>query len=201
MTYSYLVQARHLLSHDHMHSAQPSAPSQQYEGVLHLYQCMHISYASRGSHRSVDSYPFRLIATGNKYRRSNLLVAPSLSFHTMTQTLDTVKSTHNTQKGDEAPSTIPPILRLPPELFDTLLHHVNPEDLQSTALALSRVFPDHPISRTHLWRHVVARNKAQMIPMWKKMKAMQGKGREGGPDATRTFSMVCHPVLSVSRHG
>lgn len=86
----------------------------------------------------------------------------------------------------------PPILRLPPELFETLLEHVDPEDLQSTALALSRVFPDHPISRTHLWRHVVARSKGQMMPMWRKMKEMRGRGREGGPEATRTFSMVRH---------
>jgi hypothetical protein len=29
-----------------------------------------------------------------------------------------------------------------------------------------------------------------MVPMWKKMKAMTGKGKEGGPEATRSFSMV-----------
>jgi hypothetical protein len=92
-------------------------------------------------------------------------------------------------QSDES-TTIPPILRLPPELFDHLLQQVNPEDLQSTALALSRVFPDHPISRTHLWRHVVARSRGQMVPMWHKMREMRGKGKDGGPEATRTFSMV-----------
>jgi hypothetical protein len=94
----------------------------------------------------------------------------------------------------------PPILRLPPELFETLLEHVDPEDLQSTALALSRVFPDHPISKTHLWRHVVARSKGQMMPMWRKMKEMRGRGREGGPEATRTFSMVSHDPQADRSH-
>ena len=95
---------------------------------------------------------------------------------------------------------IPPILRLPPELFDTFLHHVPPQDLQSTALALSRVFPDHPISRVHLWKHVVARNPAQMVPMWRKMREMKGKRKDGGPEATRTFSMVS-PDQSVLLSG
>ena len=31
-----------------------------------------------------------------------------------------------------------------------------------------------------------------MVPMWHKMRAMQGKGKDGGPEATRTFSMVRH---------
>jgi hypothetical protein len=45
--------------------------------------------------------------------------------------------------------------------------------------------------------------------MWKKMKDMRGKGREGGPEATRTFSMVGHLPLTgltdraklVRKHG
>jgi hypothetical protein len=126
--------------------------------------------------------------------------------------MSTIASSSQHAKHDDQAQKIvndPPILRLPPELFDTLLQHVDPEDLQSTALALSRVFPDHPISRTHLWRHVVARSKTQMIPMWKKMKEMRGKGREGGPEATRTFSMVSHLPLTgltdraklVRKHG
>lgn len=90
---------------------------------------------------------------------------------------------------------VAPILRLPPELFDSFLHHVPPQDLQSTALALSRVFPDHPISRVHLWRHVVARSSGQMMPMWKKMRDMKGKRKDGGPEATRTFSMASHTPL------
>lgn len=108
----------------------------------------------------------------------------------MTAISSSSKLIETSDQNDEIQAPIPPILRLPPELFDHLLHHVNPEDLQSTALALSRVFPDHPISRTHLWRHVVARNKDQMIPMWRKMRDMRGSVR-GGPEATRTFSMVC----------
>lgn len=126
--------------------------------------------------------------------------------------MSTIASSTQLAKHDDQAQKIvndPPILRLPPELFDTLLQHVDPEDLQSTALALSRVFPDHPISRTHLWRHVVARSKTQMIPMWKKMKEMRGKGREGGPEATRTFSMVSYLPLTgltdraklVRKHG
>lgn len=92
---------------------------------------------------------------------------------------------------------IAPILRLPPELFDTFLHHVHPQDLQATALALSRVFPDHPISRIHLWRHIIAHTPAQMMPMWKKMREMKGKQKEGGPESTRTFSMVRHLVIPI----
>lgn len=109
----------------------------------------------------------------------------------MTVTRPSTENTGTGSTSDES-TTIPPILRLPPELFDHLLQQVNPEDLQSTALALSRVFPDHPISRTHLWRHVVARSRGQMVPMWHKMRDMQGKGKDGGPEATRTFSMVRH---------
>jgi hypothetical protein len=29
-----------------------------------------------------------------------------------------------------------------------------------------------------------------MVPMWHKMREMRGKGKDGGPEATRTFSMV-----------
>jgi hypothetical protein len=35
----------------------------------------------------------------------------------------------------------------------------------------------------------VARNRAQILPMWRKMKEMRGSA-QGGPEATRTFSMV-----------
>lgn len=105
---------------------------------------------------------------------------------------------HEVEGQSNSGNEVSPLLRLPPELFDTLLHHVPPQDLQSTALALSRVFPDHPISRTHLWKHVVARNPAQMIPMWRKMKDMKGKRKDGGPDATRSFSMVS--AMNSKRH-
>lgn len=106
---------------------------------------------------------------------------------------------HSSDDGGEARREVAPILRLPPELFDSFLHHVPPQDLQSTALALSRVFPDHPISRLHLWRHIAARHPKQMRPMWRTMKEMKGKRKDGGPEATRTFSMVRSPEARQSR--
>lgn len=156
-----------------------SIPSRVHISLFKLHACSPRRIDRQASH-SCHRIP------GKMDRKSSL----ATSFcHNMTKTSTSSDPTQSTANNDEQQVPIPPILRLPPELFDHLLHHVNPEDLQSTALALSRVFPDHPISRTHLWRHVVARSKDQMIPMWKKMREMRGSAR-GGPEATRTFSMV-----------
>ncbi|OWZ26459.1 hypothetical protein C349_06949 [Cryptococcus neoformans var. grubii Br795] len=63
-----------------------------------------------------------------------------------------------------------PILRLPPELIDHLLTLVPPSLLQLTALSLLKVFPEHNISKRHLWRHIVIYRAGQLMPLWKKLK-------------------------------
>ncbi|WVR03704.1 hypothetical protein IAU60_000699 [Kwoniella sp. DSM 27419] len=81
-------------------------------------------------------------------------------------------------------STIPLILRLPPELIDDLLHQVPPNERQVTALALKRVFPDHPISSRHLWTHLVVYRAGQLMPLWRKLKEDEVMRR-----GVRTFAM------------
>ncbi|OCF44090.1 hypothetical protein I317_02043 [Kwoniella heveanensis CBS 569] len=81
-------------------------------------------------------------------------------------------------------TTIPPILRLPPELIDDLLYQVPPNQRQVTALALKRVFPDYPISPKHLWNHLVVYRAAQLMPLWRKLKHDEAMRR-----GVKTFSM------------
>lgn len=69
--------------------------------------------------------------------------------------------------SSEAPS---PILRLPPELIDHLLTLVPASLLQLTALSLLKVFPEHNISKRHLWKHIVVYRAGQLMPLWKKLK-------------------------------
>ncbi|WVQ78905.1 hypothetical protein IAT38_000996 [Cryptococcus sp. DSM 104549] len=84
-----------------------------------------------------------------------------------------------------APSpSLPPILQLPPELIDHLLTQVPPDILQLTALALTRVFPDHFISKRHLWKHLVVYRAGQLMPLWRKLQE-----DEGMRDGVRTFCM------------
>jgi hypothetical protein len=85
----------------------------------------------------------------------------------------------------------PLITRLPPELIDYALSHVPPELLQRTALSLSQVFPDYPLSSKHLWAHLIVYRAQQLVPMWMKLKE-EGKKPDGGmTKAVKTFSMVC----------
>ena len=60
---------------------------------------------------------------------------------------------------------------LPPELFDTLIEHVSPEERQRAALALRQVFPDDRISSRHLWTYMVIRRPQQLFPLWQRLKA------------------------------
>ncbi|WVQ93645.1 hypothetical protein IAU59_000721 [Kwoniella sp. CBS 9459] len=78
----------------------------------------------------------------------------------------------------------PLLLRLPPELIDDLLYQVPPNQRQVTALALKRVFPDHPISSRHLWNHLVVYRAAQLMPLWRKLKS-----DEAMRNGVKTFSM------------
>lgn len=81
------------------------------------------------------------------------------------------------QKADE--NAVPLLLRLPPELLDTVLDHIPPADLQRTALALLRVLPPGTLSDRHLWKHLVVRQKNQLMPLWQRLKA-EGKRESGG---------------------
>ncbi|WVO24336.1 uncharacterized protein IAS62_005700 [Cryptococcus decagattii] len=67
----------------------------------------------------------------------------------------------------EGPSSI---LCLPPEVIDHLLTLVPPSLLQLTALSLLKVFPEHNISKRHLWKHIVVYRAGQLIPLWKQLK-------------------------------
>lgn len=92
--------------------------------------------------------------------------------------------TGGTSRGNGADMTqvengIPLLLRLPPELLDTVLDHLSPAELQRTALALLRVFPNGTLSQRHLWRHLVVRRKEQLMPLWHKLKS-EGKAEGGG---------------------
>ncbi|WVQ77360.1 hypothetical protein IAR50_007045 [Cryptococcus sp. DSM 104548] len=63
-----------------------------------------------------------------------------------------------------------PILLLPPEIIDHLLTLVPASELQLTALSLLKVFPNHNISRRHLWRHLIIFRAGQLWPLWKVLK-------------------------------
>lgn len=67
---------------------------------------------------------------------------------------------------DQTDSSIPPILRLPPEIFSHFLDHVPPPLLQRTALALHQVFPDARVTEEYLWRYVTVRKGDQLVPLW-----------------------------------
>lgn len=66
-----------------------------------------------------------------------------------------------------APLSVPPLLRLPPELLSLILSHVPAQQYQRTALALHKVFPDHGLAEEHLWRHVIVKRAEQLMPLWK----------------------------------
>ncbi|ODN88763.1 hypothetical protein L198_06565 [Cryptococcus wingfieldii CBS 7118] len=71
------------------------------------------------------------------------------------------------------PSSTPetaPILLLPPEIIDHFLTLVPPSELQLTALSLLKVFPNHNISRRHLWRHLIVFRAGQLWPLWQVLK-------------------------------
>ncbi|WVF66010.1 hypothetical protein IAT40_000748 [Kwoniella sp. CBS 6097] len=95
-----------------------------------------------------------------------------------------VASEQSTVASAAETNSVPPLLRLPPELIDDLLYQVPPNQRQVTALALKRVFPDHPISSRHLWNHLVVYRAAQLMPLWRKLKADEAMRR-----GVKTFSM------------
>jgi hypothetical protein len=82
------------------------------------------------------------------------------------------------------------LTRLPPELIDTLLTHVPPDQLQRTALSLLQVFPDYPPSSRHLWTHLIVSRPGQVMPLWRKLKDEAKKDEKGMIKHVETFCMV-----------
>ncbi|WVW80278.1 hypothetical protein I302_102256 [Kwoniella bestiolae CBS 10118] len=102
---------------------------------------------------------------------STLPSTSSSSSHTTT--FLQVASTKEQEKDVEGqPSPLPLLLLLPPELIDHLLSLVPPSHRQITSLALTRVFPQYPISERHLFEHVVVYNARQLWPLWRKLKSI-----------------------------
>ncbi|KAK8861692.1 hypothetical protein IAR55_002515 [Kwoniella newhampshirensis] len=93
---------------------------------------------------------------------------------------------NNPQPPPSPPPAPPlaPILTLPPELIDHLLSLVPPEQRQTSALALLRVFPHHPFAAKHLWTHLVVYRGGQLMPLWKKLRE-----DEAMRDGVRSFSL------------
>jgi hypothetical protein len=83
-----------------------------------------------------------------------------------------------------------PLTRLPPELFDTLLSHVPPDQLQRTALSLRQVFPDYPLSSRHLYTYMVVHRPEQIKPLWRRLKEEMQKEGGGLTKHVNTFTMV-----------
>ncbi|KAL1411811.1 hypothetical protein Q8F55_002778 [Vanrija albida] len=78
---------------------------------------------------------------------------------------------------------------LPPELVDHILSHVPPRQRQRAALALARVLRHHDPATRHVWAHVPVSSPAQVMPLWRRLMAEQGKPRGGGAPVVRTFGM------------
>ncbi|WRT65811.1 uncharacterized protein IL334_002760 [Kwoniella shivajii] len=78
---------------------------------------------------------------------------------------------------EEEKASLPLLLRLPPELIDHLLSLVPASSRQVTALSLTRVFPYHGISPSHLYTHLVIYRPEQLWPLWMKLKSDNGKNQ------------------------
>lgn len=72
---------------------------------------------------------------------------------------------------------------LPPELLDLILSHVPANQRTRAALALASVLHHEP-SKSAVFRHVVVRRGAQLVPLWRKMKDVEAA------KVVRTFSLV-----------
>lgn len=64
---------------------------------------------------------------------------------------------------------------LPSELFSGVLDEVDPEDLQSTTLALTKAIPNAPISLHHLFRHIRLTRQNQPWLLHQRVRLNQGQ--------------------------
>jgi hypothetical protein len=78
----------------------------------------------------------------------------------------------------------------PPELIDAILETIPGDKLQRTALSILQVFPDLPISKTHLFRHLRVSRKEQLVPMWKRLMKDEEENKGQLLAAVRSFTMA-----------